>query len=169
MGAEPNNYGLPQYQVDNLGATLEDLDATDAATLLAAYGHVQGICQAQVATAVNTRLRAIRDAAGSDTPSRTEGTHGPQEVEDVDVGRGRRVDIDDAAGHSAAYSAGRIEYLRHQLADHDGPVFGDGASPTNSSLWVASRKVSWQVRHGRWTQLHGEQGRERGSAPGSFL
>ena len=40
---------------------MEDLDAADVATLLAAYGHVQGLCQAQVATAANARLQRMRE------------------------------------------------------------------------------------------------------------
>ena len=72
MGPEPNNYGLPQYQVDNLVATMEDLDATDVATLLSAYGHVQGLCQAQVATAANARLRRIREQQAAPEPGAEE-------------------------------------------------------------------------------------------------
>ena len=40
---------------------MEDLDAADVATLLSAYGHVQGLCQAQVATAASARLQRLRD------------------------------------------------------------------------------------------------------------
>ena len=85
MGAEPNNYGLPQYHVDNLAATLEDLDASDLTTLLSAYGRVQGICQAQVATAANARLQRLKkQSAALSTRRAVDGAPGGQDEEEED-------------------------------------------------------------------------------------
>ena len=84
LGPEPNNYGLPQYQVDNLVATMEDLDATDVATLLSAYGHVQGLCQAQVATAANARLQRLREESAARTSAAVEAPDHEEEEEEAE-------------------------------------------------------------------------------------
>ena len=59
-GDERNNLGLPRYLLDNIQATLEDYNAEDSATLLAAFSQLTSLFQAQVAQLVDARTRGLR-------------------------------------------------------------------------------------------------------------
>ena len=150
MGAEPNNYGLPQYQRDNLEATLEDLDATDVATLLAAYGHVQGICQAQVSTAANARLRRIREnaqtAAGADERGDSEAA--PEEEDEWNALMQGVTALHTVQGGLSTFAL-NLQSMTDQLS-------GDEPCPASGAFWTAPWQVDGQVWHWCWTWLYGQ-------------